>query len=43
MPVVDENGMLRGIVTVDDVLRLLTGELSYIASILEEESREKGL
>ena len=43
MPVVDENGILRGIVTIDDVLRLLTEELSCIANILEEESREQGL
>jgi len=43
MPVVDENGMLRGIVTVDDVLRLLVEELSCIANILEGESREASL
>ncbi len=43
MPVVDENGMLRGIITVDDILRLLVEELSCIANILEEESREASL
>jgi CBS domain-containing protein len=43
MPVVDENGMLRGIITVDDIIRLLVEELSCIANILEEESRETGL
>jgi CBS domain-containing protein len=43
MPVVDENGMLRGIITVDDIIRLLVEELSCIANILEEESREASL
>jgi CBS domain-containing protein len=43
MPVVDENGILLGIVTLDDVLRLLTEELSCIANILEEESRQQEL
>jgi CBS domain-containing protein len=43
MPVVDENGMLRGIITVDDVIRLIVEELSCIANILEEESRETAL
>jgi CBS domain-containing protein len=43
MPVVDENGMLRGIITVDDVIRLLVEELSCVANILEEESREASL
>jgi CBS domain-containing protein len=43
MPVVDEHGMLRGIITVDDIIRLLVEELSCIANILEEESREASL
>ncbi len=43
MPVVDENGMLRGIITVDDIIRLIVEELSCIANILEEESREASL
>lgn len=43
MPVVDENGMLRGIITVDDIIRLLVEELSCVANILEEESRETSL
>jgi CBS domain-containing protein len=43
MPVVEENGMLRGIITVDDIIRLIVEELSCIANILEEESREASL
>jgi CBS domain-containing protein len=38
MPVVDREGKLRGIITVDDIIRLLIQELSCIGTIIEEES-----
>ncbi len=38
MPVVDREGKLRGIITIDDIIRLLIDELSCIGTIIEEES-----
>jgi len=38
LPVVDTKGQLKGIITVDDLLRLFISELSSVASILERQS-----
>ena len=38
LPVVDAKGQLKGIITVDDLLRLFISELSSVASILERQS-----
>lgn len=38
LPVVDEDGDLAGIVTLDDVVVLLNAELSDVASIIESQS-----
>ena len=38
MPIVDENGQVAGIITMDDLLVLLTDELDNLASIAEAES-----
>jgi len=37
MPVVDKNGILVGIVAVDDLLRMLAGELGEVAKLIERE------
>lgn len=37
MPVVDNGGMLVGIITVDDLLRTLAGELNEVAKLIERE------
>jgi len=37
MPVVDKSGMLVGIITVDDLLKLLAGELAEVAKLIERE------
>jgi CBS domain-containing protein len=37
MPVVDKSGILVGIITVDDLLRMLAGELSELAKLIERE------
>jgi signal-transduction protein with cAMP-binding, CBS, and nucleotidyltransferase domain len=38
MPIVDRNGKLTGIVTQDDIIRLLGEEISYIARNIEKQS-----
>jgi signal-transduction protein with cAMP-binding, CBS, and nucleotidyltransferase domain len=38
MPIVDKNGKLTGIVTQDDIIRLLGEEISYIARNIEKQS-----
>ncbi|RLM90930.1 CBS domain-containing protein [Halobellus sp. Atlit-38R] len=38
MPVVDEDGALAGIVTLDDLAVLLTGELGNLAGVIDAES-----
>jgi Mg/Co/Ni transporter MgtE len=38
LPVVDTDGKLSGIVTIDDIIRILAEELQCIATIIEEES-----
>jgi CBS domain-containing protein len=38
VPVVDDNGVIVGIVTLDDLVRLLSVELDHLASIIEAES-----
>jgi CBS domain-containing protein len=38
MPVVDDNGVIVGIVTLDDLVRLLSTELDHLASIIDVES-----
>ena len=38
IPIVDENGKVAGIITMDDLLVLLTDELDNLASIVEAES-----
>ena len=37
MPVMDQNGILVGIITVDDLLRMLAGELGEVAKLIERE------
>jgi CBS domain-containing protein len=37
MPVVDRSGMLVGIITVDDLLRMLAGELTDVAKLIDRE------
>lgn len=37
MPVVDKSGMLVGIITVDDLLRILAGELTDVAKLIDRE------
>ena len=42
LPVVDEQGALQGIVTLDDVVELLADELSQVAKVLtREQSKEQ--
>jgi CBS domain-containing protein len=36
-PIVDENGAIKGIITLDDVIYLLGREMSDVASIIESE------
>lgn len=38
VPVVDDEGVLVGIVTLDDVVRLLSAELDNLAAVIDEES-----
>ncbi|HZD43629.1 MAG TPA: CBS domain-containing protein [Methanomicrobiales archaeon] len=38
LPIVDDQGILKGIVSIDDLMRLLIDELSAISSILKEQS-----
>lgn len=38
LPVVDTDGKLTGIITIDDIIRILATELQCIATIIEEES-----
>lgn len=38
IPVVDDNGVIVGIVTLDDVIRLLSAELANLAAVVEAES-----
>ncbi|AUV83751.1 CBS domain-containing protein [Salinigranum rubrum] len=38
VPIVDDNGVIVGIVTLDDLVRLLSVELEHLASIVEAES-----
>ncbi len=38
VPIVDNNGIIVGIVTLDDLVRLLSVELEHLASIVEAES-----
>jgi CBS domain-containing protein len=38
VPVVDDNDVIVGIVTLDDLVRLLSVELEHLASIIEAES-----
>jgi CBS domain-containing protein len=38
MPIVDRNGRLTGIVTQDDIIRMLGEEISYIARNIEKQS-----
>ena len=38
VPIVDDNGIIVGIVTLDDLVRLLSVELEHLASIVEAES-----
>jgi CBS domain-containing protein len=37
MPVVDKSGILVGIITVDDLLRMLAGELGEVAKLIDRE------
>lgn len=37
MPVVDEEGKIQGIITVDDIIRLLIEEMNCIACIIQSE------
>ncbi len=41
LPVVDQDGYLVGIVTADDILELLAGELTGIASMVSREQRRE--
>jgi CBS domain-containing protein len=42
MPIVDKEGGLVGIVTVDDLVRLLSEELSDLSSVIShEQARER--
>jgi CBS domain-containing protein len=36
-PIVDDNGSIKGIITLDDVIYLLGREMSDVASIIESE------
>jgi CBS domain-containing protein len=36
-PIVDENGAIKGIITLDDVIDLLGKEMSDVAAIIESE------
>ncbi|WP_136592539.1 CBS domain-containing protein [Salinigranum halophilum] len=38
VPIVDDNGIIVGIVTLDDLVRLLSVELDHLAAIIEAES-----
>lgn len=38
VPVVDDNGVIVGIVTLDDVVRLLSRELENLSAVIEAES-----
>jgi CBS domain-containing protein len=38
IPIVDTAGALKGIITMDDLFRLLVKEMSYLTSIVEKES-----
>jgi CBS domain-containing protein len=38
IPVVDDGGVIVGIVTLDDVVRLLSTELEHLADVIEAES-----
>ena len=38
MPVVDETDRLKGIITIDDLMRLLSREISYVASVIESQT-----
>jgi CBS domain-containing protein len=38
VPVVDDGGVIVGIVTLDDVVRLLSTELDHLAAVIEAES-----
>ncbi|MFC6976770.1 CBS domain-containing protein [Halomicroarcula sp. GCM10025709] len=38
LPVVDDSGLIAGIITLDDILQLLTEELQNLASVVEAES-----
>ncbi|WP_380680382.1 CBS domain-containing protein [Salinigranum sp. GCM10025319] len=38
VPVVDDNGVIVGIVALDDVVRLLSAELANLADVIEAES-----
>jgi CBS domain-containing protein len=38
VPVVDDGGIIVGIVTLDDVVRLLSTELEHLADVIEAES-----
>jgi CBS domain-containing protein len=38
IPVVDDSGIIVGIVTLDDVVRLLSAELANLAAVIEAES-----
>jgi CBS domain-containing protein len=40
LPVVDSEGRLTGIITVDDIVRLLVREMSYVTDIMMEASPE---
>jgi CBS domain-containing protein len=37
MPVMNKRGMLVGIITLDDILRILAGELTEVAKLIERE------
>jgi len=41
MPVVDERGRLVGIITIDDLMRLLARELSFMTMVIETQSPTK--
>ena len=40
LPVVDSDGRLTGIITVDDIVRLLVREMTYVTDIMMEASPE---